>query len=356
MSQGTRVVFAFAGWPDEARAIRELVEHEQDEVVTLTLDLGQRQDLDSVRQVALAAGAVRAHVIDARETLVNDFFLPALRSCGASAGGVVLARDLCTAVVARSLVEIAEVEGAAFVAHGAAAHDDERHAVFDSLIEDLAPRRLGVLWPASFVDAAAPDDVALVAGEPSQTSVARELRMDGRTSATPAADLYRVTRDPSNAPDVPAHVTVEIERGVPTAVNGVGMPLTEILDSLDTIVGAHGVGRYDGVIRSYVSRRAWPVRHIGEAPAALALAAAQEALERHAWSAELYDLTEQTAAACRALIRRGQWFSPTRAAIAALVDSAHAAVTGRVQLDLFKGGCQVAGVEVGTGPHVALHP
>jgi argininosuccinate synthase len=340
------------------RALRALVEQEP-EVVTLTLDLGQRRDLDSVRGLALGAGAVRAHVVDARETLMNDFFLPALRACSAAAGGVVLARDLCTAAVARSLVEIAHVEGTRLVAHTAAVDDVERHVLLEALIEDLAPRRMTVVRASSFVETdphAAHNGDASFEGEPSQTSLAREVRLtEDANHAPPAWESYKLTRAPFDAPDTAAHVTVELDRGFPTAVNGVPMPLPEILDSLDTIVGAHGVGRYDGLIHSYVAPHQRSVRHVGEAPGAFALAVAQDALERWVWPAELCDLKEQTAAAYRATIRRGQWFSPTRDAIDAFVQRALVRVTGTVRLDLFKGRCQVANVRPASVPTREAH-
>jgi argininosuccinate synthase len=336
----SRVVFAFSGWPDEARAIRQLVEQEGDEVVTLTLDLGQGQDLDSVRSTALAAGAVRAHVIDVRDALIADFFLPALRGCGASTGGVVLARDLASALIVRSLVEIADVESTTFVAHGATAQDGERHALFEALVEDLAPQRFSVIWAATLVDAASEPEQL----EASQTSVAREWRVPGPRATPFPQTAYRLTREPASAPDVAAHVDVRFERGVPVALNGVGMSLAELLASLDTIVGAHGVGRYDGLLGSYFDRRDPPIHHRGEAPAALVLAASLDALERRVWSTELYDLKEQMAGSFRRVVRRGQWFSATRQAMGAFVDRAHTNVTGTVELHLFKGGSRVIDV------------
>jgi argininosuccinate synthase len=155
-----------------------------------------------------------------------------------------------------------------------------------------------------------------------------------------------LTRASGAAPDAPAHLAVRFERGAPVMVNGVTMPLAEILDSLDTIVGAHGVGRYDGRLGSYFDRRDAPIWHRGEAPSALVLALALEALERRVWPAELYDVKEQMAGAFRRVVRSGEWFSPTREAIAAFIDRAHANVTGAVHLDLFKGGVRVTDVEL----------
>src|SRR3954447_8512441 len=139
MADKTRIAFAFAGWPVEAAAGRPRLRGEGDEVVTLTLDLGQGQDLDSVREAALEAGAVRAHVMDVRDALARDFLLPALRACGAQQGGVPLARELRLAAVVKSLVEVAGMENATFLAHGGGHEDASMHAHLEELAQTARP-------------------------------------------------------------------------------------------------------------------------------------------------------------------------------------------------------------------------
>jgi argininosuccinate synthase len=114
-----------------------------------------------------------------------------------------------------------------------------------------------------------------------------------------------------------------------------------LLDSLDTIVGVHGVGRFDGLVGPYSAAYDAPSRHVGEAPAVIVLAQAYDALERRMWPAELVDLKQQLAVAFRGLVRRGRWFSPTRRAISAFVADAQQGLTGTVRLELFKGACRV---------------
>ena len=152
MADKTRVAFAFAGWPVEAAAVRHLVEVEGDEVVTLSLDLGQGQDLDGVREAALEAGAVRAHVMDVRDALALEFLLPALKACGARQGGVPLARELRLAAVVKSLVEVAAMENATFLAHGGGHDDASLHAQLEELAQTARPGTGGFVWPASLMD------------------------------------------------------------------------------------------------------------------------------------------------------------------------------------------------------------
>jgi argininosuccinate synthase len=339
MADKTRVAFAFAGWPGEARAIRHLVEVQGDEVVTLTLDVGQGQDLDGTREDALEAGAVRAHVMDVREALARDFLLPALKACGAHQGGVPLARELRLAAIVKSLVEVAAMENAAFLAHGGTGDDASLHAQLEELAQTVRPGTGGFVWPASLMGE--DDDGAGDARDaaPSVSVIGREQR--GGPGLAAAAALYRVTRERSATPETPATLEIDVERGVPVGVNGVRLPFIELLDSLDTIVGVHGVGRFDGLAGPYSAAYDTPARHVGEAPAVSVLALAYDALERRLWPAELVDLKQQLAVSFRSLVRRGKWFSPSRRAISAFVTDAQQELAGTVRLELFKGACRV---------------
>ncbi len=133
----SRVLFAFSGDPSDVRAVQALAAEAGVEVATLTLDLGQREDLDAVREQALEAGAVRAHVIDGRDALVTDLLLPALRAGGASDGSVPLARALCAALIARWLADVADMESAPALAHGSL--HDAQSVRFVELVEGLRP-------------------------------------------------------------------------------------------------------------------------------------------------------------------------------------------------------------------------
>jgi argininosuccinate synthase len=339
MGDKTRIAFAFAGWPGEAAALRHLAEVEGDEVVTLTLDLGQGQDLDGVREEALEAGAVRAHVMDVRDTLALEYLLPALKACGAHQGGVPLARELRLAAIVKSLVEVAAMENATFFAHGGGPTDASVHAHFEELAQTVRPGTGGFVWPASLMDPESAEAAARDAA-PSVSIVGREQRLiDGTESL--ATGLYRVTRERSASPETPATLEIAFEAGTPVSVNAVRLPFIELLDSLDTIVGVHGVGRFDGMAGPYSAAYDVPARHVGEAPAVLVLGLAYDALERRTWPAELVDLKQQLAVSFRSLVRRGRWFAPTRRAISAFVADAQQTLSGTVRLELFKGACRV---------------
>jgi argininosuccinate synthase len=339
MADKTRVAFAFAGWPIETLAVRHLVEVEGDEVVTVSLDLGQGEDLDAVREASLEAGAVRAHVMDVRDALALELLLPALKACGAQQGGVPLSRELRLAAIVKSLVEIAGMENATFLAHGGGHDDASLHGHLEELAQTVRPGSGGFVWPASLMDADVAADAETREPAPSVSILGREQRLTAHAEVAPR--LHRVTRERSATPETPATLELAFEAGTPVSVNGVRLPFIELLDSLDTIVGVHGVGRFDGLAGPYSAAYDAPSRHVGEAPAVLVLGLAYDAIERRLWPAELVDLKQQLAVAFRSLVRRGKWFSSTRRAISAFVGDAQQSLTGSVRLELFKGACRV---------------
>ncbi len=156
----------------------------------------------------------------------------------------------------------------------------------------------------------------------------------------PPEDIYALTKSPMAAPDVPAYVEVEFTSGVPTKVNGVSMPLTELINSLETIAGTHGIGRIDMVENRLVGIKS---REIYEAPAACVLHAAHRELETLVIPRDLERLKVSLSKAYADLVYDGLWFSVTRESIDAFVASIQKRVSGVVKVKLFKGDCRVVG-------------
>jgi argininosuccinate synthase len=153
-------------------------------------------------------------------------------------------------------------------------------------------------------------------------------------------DIFQLTRNPADAPDTPAYVEIAFERGVPASINGIEMGPVELIQSLETIAGAHGVGRIDMVENRLVGIKS---RELYEAPAAVALHTAHHDLQQFVTPRELERLSSQLSSVYADLAYNGLWFTQTREAIDALVASVQARVTGVVRLKLFKGACHVAG-------------
>ena len=255
-----RIVLAYSGGLDTSVAVHWLAEKYHAEVVAVTMDLGQGKELDDVRERALAVGAVRAHVIDVREEFAQQFILPALQAGAIYEGKYPLATALGRPLIAKKLVEIAEIENAGTIAHGCTGKGNDQVRI-DVSVRALNPA-LRVVAPAREWGMTRPDEIeyARTHGIPIPTSVENPYSTDtnlwGRSIecgvledpwTEPPDDIYALTKSPAECPDVPAYVEIEFEAGVPTKVNGVAMPLTELINSLETIAGAHGVGRIDVV-------------------------------------------------------------------------------------------------------------
>jgi argininosuccinate synthase len=353
----TRVVLAYSGGVDTSVAIPWLIEQHQVEVVTITLDIGQGIELEEVRDRALASGAVRAHVIDARDLFARDFIRPALQARAIYEDRYPLATALGRPLVARQLVEIARIEAATAVAHGAGRGQDRARLetavrALDPSLDVIAPARLSGQTRAEAVDYARRRGVALPATAESPYRIDRNLW--GRSTAggglddpwaEPPDDVYAITRAPGDGPDSPAYLEIEFEAGVPVGLNGVGMSLVELIQSVETIAGAHGVGRVDMIENRLPGAKS---REIYEAPAAVVLHAAHRELQTFVTPRDLERLTSDLAVAYADLVYNGHWYSPMREAMDALVAKVQERVTGLIRVRLFKGDCRVVGR---TSPH-----
>ena len=348
-----RIVLAYSGGLDTSVAVKWLADKYDAEIVTVTIDLGQGKELDDVRERALAVGAVRAHVVDAREEFARDYIVPALQAGAIYESRYPLATALGRPLIAKKLVEIAEMEDAGIIAHGCTGKGN------DQVRMDVSSRALNpgiqVVAPARVWGLTRPQEIeyAQKHGIPVPASVENPYSTDtnlwGRSIecgvledpwVEPPEDIYALTKSPMAAPDVPAYVEVEFTSGVPTKVNGVSMPLTELINSLETIAGTHGIGRIDMVENRLVGIKS---REIYEAPAACVLHAAHRELETLVIPRDLERLKVSLSKAYADLVYDGLWFSVTRESIDAFVASIQKRVSGVVKVKLFKGDCRVGG-------------
>ncbi len=318
------VVLAYSGRPGSGAAIGRLSAAAGAPVVTVTLDLGQGADLEQIAGDARHHGALRAHVVDAREAFAADVLLPALRAGATGAAGV-RAAALARPAIVKALVDIAKMEGATRVAHGATG--DDRRAM-DQLLSDLAPD-LSVVGLAA--DAGVPSEPAVAANLWGRTVV---VPSGADAEALPASLLYQRTSQPAACQALPATVELSFERSLPVAVNGIAMPFVEIVEVVETIAGDHGVGRSDTPLAS-------GGREITEAPAAVTLGLALAEIERTTLAPRLAALKASLSWAYAAAIDDGAWFSTSRTALDAFVAAASAGVSGVVRVQLFRGECRV---------------
>ncbi|MDP6607665.1 MAG: argininosuccinate synthase, partial [Vicinamibacterales bacterium] len=338
---------------DTSVAIPWLAEQYDAEIIAVTLDMGQGKELDDVRERALAVGAVRSHVLDVREEFVREYILPNLQVGALYEGRYPMATSLGRPLIAKRLIEIAEMEDATAIAHGCTGKGNDQVRI------DVSARALNpairVIAPARVWQMSRPDEIAYAEkrGIPVPATVDSPYSTDsnlwGRSIecgvledpwTEPPEEIYTMTRSPSECPDAPAYVEIQFAEGVPTEVNGVAMPLLELIHSVDTIAGSHGVGRIDMVENRLVGIKS---REIYEAPAATVLHMAHRELEMMVIPRDLERLKRDLAGTYADLVYDGLWFTPTREAIDAFTAYVQTRVSGTIRLRLFKGDCRVVG-------------
>jgi argininosuccinate synthase len=352
-----RIVLAYSGGLDTSVAIPWLAETYGAEIIAVTMDLGQGENLDAVRERALAAGAVKARVLDVQQEFAQDYVLPALQAGAIYEDRDPLATALGRPLIAKKLVEVAHLEEAGAIAHGCTGKGNDQVRL-DASARALDPR-LKVHAPARIWGMTRADEIdyARVRGIPvpatKQSPYSTDENLWGRSIECgiledpweeASEDAYTLTRAGADCPDLPAYLELRFEAGVPIEVNGVSMPLTELIHSVATIAGVHGVGRIDMVENRLVGIQS---REIYEAPAAVALHAGYRDLESVVTPKDLIRLKRELGVKYADLVYNGLWFSPMRQAIDAFVATMQPHVTGQVRLRLFKGACQVVGRQWG---------
>ena len=353
MSKRT-VVLAYSGGLDTSVAIKWLAEQYECEVVALTVDLGNLdRDLADVRQRALQIGAIDSIVIDAKTTFAEDYVLPAFQAGAVYEGCYPLATALGRPLIAKLLAEAAVELGAGLVAHGCTGKGNDQ-VRFDLAIGALAPE-LKVLAPIrewgmsreEEIEYAEQHDIPITVSSEDSYSVDQNLW--GRSIEAgpledpwlePSPDVYEWTAEVDEAPAEPGYLTIGFEQGRPVCLDGDGMPIVELVYKIQEIAGRHGVGRIDHVENRVVGIKS---REIYEAPAAVALHAAHQALEDLTLTKDAARFKTKAAIEYADLVYNGHWFSPHREDLAAYVASTQRWVTGEVRLKLHKGSCQVVG-------------
>jgi argininosuccinate synthase len=337
-----RIVLGYSGSLKGSVAIHWLIERLGADVVTVTLDIGQEAELADVRERALNAGAVRAHVLDARDEFARGFVLPALQAGAASEDGAPPLTGLGRPLIARKLIDIARMEGAIAVAHCCRPFSNDEARVESALralnpdLTIVAPLRESRMTAEELIAYARERNVFV----PTTADVeSADVNLWGR-SASLTADRstaltagYVLTRTPEQCAKEAASLEIEFDHGVPVRANGIEMPLAEMIESLETIAGSHGVGRFDGAC-------------IHEAPAAVVLQTAHRELEHAAHAPELSAAKTALCHEYARLVDEGRWFTPMREAIDAFVASVQQRVNGVVRIELLRGDCRAVSSRV----------
>ncbi|MDA8379662.1 MAG: argininosuccinate synthase [Actinomycetota bacterium] len=346
-----RVVLAYSGGLDTSVALRWMTDNWGVEVVAVAVDVGQGVDAPSLRERALAAGAVEAAVIDARQEYADDVLVPAIRANALYEGRYPLVSALSRPVIVKHLVAEARAHGATAVAHGCTGkgNDQVRFEVgiraLAPDIEVLAPVREWGMTREDAINLAAHHAIPVNVSHESPYSIdenlwgkAIECGVIENPWEAPPEDVFTLTRPTATTA---TDVVVGFDQGVPVSLDGRQMDLVRIVSELNTIVGSSGWGRLDMVENRRVGIKS---REVYECPAALAIVMAHADLEGLTLERDLAHEKARIEPRWAELVYDGLWYSPLREALDAFVEASQRFVTGEVRLHCEPHGtCQVTG-------------
>ena len=348
-----KVVLAYSGGLDTSVAIRWLEEKYGSKVITFTLDIGSVPNLEAIRQKAIDVGAIKAVVLDGKESFIKSFVFPALQADAVYEGQYPLATALGRPLIARLLVEIARKEGATAVAHGCTGKGNDQVRI-DVGVAALAPE-LKVIAPAREWNMTREETIEYAQAHSIPVPITRaspysiDENLWGRsiecgvledTWNEPPADVFLWTKSPEEAPARPAYLEIGFDHGIPVSLDGEKLDGVALVQKVHDVAGQHGVGRIDHVENRLVGIKS---REVYEAPAATVLLKAHQALEALVLTKDQLRFKARVAAEYADLIYNGLWFSGMRQDLAAYVESTQRYVTGTIRVKLCKGNCQIAG-------------
>lgn len=350
-----RVVVAYSGGLDTSVIIHWLKEQTSCEVVAFTADVGQGvEELDGLEAKAKATGAEKLVLHDLKEEFVRDFVFPALRANAVYEGLYLLGTSLARPLIGKYLVDVARAEGAEAICHGATGkgNDQVRFEMtayaLEPSIRIIAPWRTWTMKGRSdLIDYCGRHGIPVTVTKDKPYSMDRNLfhcSYEGGVLEDPWHEpdesMFLLSVAPEKAPDTPLYVEIGFERGNPVSVDGERLSPALLLERLNGLAGAHGVGRVDIVENRFVGMKS---RGVYETPGGTLLHSAHRGLEQLCLDREVMHLRDELIPKYAKLVYNGFWFAPEREALQVLIDQTQLNVNGVVRLKLFKGACQVVG-------------
>jgi argininosuccinate synthase len=352
-----KVVLAYSGGLDTSVILRWLQETYGCEVVSFTADIGQGEDLEPVRAKAAAAGVREIHIEDLREEFVSEFVFPMLRANAVYEGEYLLGTSIARPLIARRLVQVAEVTGADAIAHGATGkgNDQVRFELgayaHNPDIRIIAPwREWDLLSREKLVAYADAHGIAVegkrAGGRSPWSTDANLLHISYEGGELedpwrePPEDLWRWTVAPERAPAEARYLELGFEHGNVVAVDGERLGPAAVLETLNRIGGEHGIGRADIVENRYVGMKS---RGCYETPGGTLVLKAHRAMESLTLDREAAHLKDELMPRYASLVYNGYWYSPEREMLQAAIDRTQDRVNGVVRLKLYRGGVSVVG-------------
>ena len=358
MSAIQKIVLAYSGGLDTSVILKWLQDQYACEVVTFTADIGQGEEVEPAREKARNLGVQEIYIEDLREEFVRDYVYPMFRANTVYEGAYLLGTSIARPLIAKRLVEIARETGADAIAHGATGKGNDQvrfelgaYALMPD-VRIIAPWREWDLLSRekllAYADAhGIPVDFKKRSGGSPYSMDANLLHIsyEGGVLEDPWAEpeaegMWRWSVSPEAAPDAPVYLELQFEKGDVVALDGQVMSPATVLETLNRLGGAHGVGRDDIVENRYVGMKS---RGCYETPGGTILLKAHRAMESLTLDREVAHTKDQLMPRYAELIYNGYWWSPERRMLQAAIDDSQQVVNGTVRLKLYKGNCTVVG-------------
>ena len=358
-----RVVLAYSGGLDTSIILKWLQQEYGCEVVTFTADLGQGEELEPARKKAELLGIKPEHIFieDLREEFVRDYVFPMFRANALYEGLYLLGTSIARPLIAKKQIEIARAVGADAVAHGATGkgNDQVRFELscyaLEPDIKVIAPwREWDLTSRTALIEFAEKNQIPIAKDKRGDAPFSTDANLlhvssEGKVLEDPAREVpeyvYSRTISPEDAPNTPAYVEIDFERGDATAIDGEKLSPAALLTKLNALGHDHAVGRLDLVENRFVGMKS---RGMYETPGGTILLAAHRGIESITLDRGAAHLKDEIMPRYAELIYNGFWFAPEREMLQALIDKSQEHVTGRVRVKLYKGSAWVVGRE---SPH-----
>ena len=349
-----KVVLAYSGGLDTSVILKWLIQTYRCEVVAFAADMGQGDELNQVEENALKTGAAKVYIDDLKETFVKDYVFPAFRANAIYEGQYLLGTSLARPLIAKRQMEIARIEGADAVSHGATGKGNDQvrfelsYFAINPNIRIIAPWREWDLTSRSDLMAYAEQHGIRVPTTPekpySTDGNLLHISFEGGLLEdpwqAPPQDMFRMTVSPQDAPDTPEIIEITFKQGDPVAINDQPMSPAQLLKELNLLGGRNGIGRVDIVENRFVGMKS---RGVYETPGGTVLRAAHMAIESITMDREVMHLRDSLIPKYSELVYYGFWFSPEMKLLQDMVDRTQTNVSGVVRLELYKGNCRVIG-------------
>ncbi|MFP6886027.1 MAG: argininosuccinate synthase [Opitutales bacterium] len=351
-----KVVLAYSGGLDTSVLVHWLAKEKNAEVVTYCADIGQEEELDGLEEKAKATGASEHRTVNLVDEFASDFIFPMVRAEAVYESQYLLGTSIARPLIAKAQIEIAREFGADAVAHGATGKGNDQcrfELTFAALAPDLriiAPWREAEFrkrFPGrpQMIEYCAENDIEVEASASKPYSMDRNLWHISYEAGiledpwfdptTPDnKDMFKLSVDPADAPDEAEYVELDFEKGNCTSINGESLKPADVIRTLNSLGGKHGVGRVDLVENRFVGMKS---RGVYETPGGTILLHAHRQIETLTMDRNLMSLRDSLVPRYGEMVYNGFWFAPEREALQALVDKSQETVTGTIRLKLFKG-------------------